>query len=169
MGELIVIEKWAENLDEVTVNEWLVAEGAAFSEGDSLCEIITDKATFEYELDRNATLIKTFCKAKSVVPLGYIIGFIGEPGEVPPDDIEARNARLLAEHQAKAALDLGLDLTSAPKPAAEAGRVRATPAARRVAREAGIDLAAVADWAGDGRVISDADVAAYLAAQEADS
>ena len=120
MGELIVIEKWAENLDEVTVNEWLVADGASFQEGDSLCEIITDKATFEYELDRDATLIKTYCKAKSVVPVGYIIGFIGEPGEVPPDDIETRNARLLAEHQAKAALDIGLELAAPPKPTSEA-------------------------------------------------
>ena len=169
MGELIVIEKWAENLDEVTVNEWLIAEGASFHEGDSLCDIITDKATFEYELDRNATLIKTYCKAKSVVPVGYIIGFIGQPGEVPPADIEVRNARLLAEHQARAALNLGLDLAAPAKPAAEAGRVRATPAARRVAREAGLDLAAVAEWLGDNRVISDADVTAYLTAQEAGS
>jgi len=164
LGEPIVIEKWAENLDEVTVNEWLVTEGASFHEGDSLCEIITDKATFEYGLDRDATLIKTYCKAKSVVPVGYIIGFIGDPGEVPPDDIEARNARVLAEHQAKSALDLGLDLAGPPKPAAGAGRVRATPAARRVAREAGLNLTAVADWLGDNRVISDADVTAYLAA-----
>ena len=47
--------------------------------------------------------------------------------------------------------------------------MRATPAARRVAREAALDLAAVAEWLGDHRVISDADVTAYIAAQEASS
>jgi pyruvate dehydrogenase E2 component (dihydrolipoamide acetyltransferase) len=166
VGQLIVIEKWAENLDEVTVNEWLVAEGDAFNEGDSLCEIITDKATFEYELDRDAVLVKTYCKAKSVVPLGYVIAFIGEAGETPPEGVEEENAQLLAEHQAKAALDLQLDLDTAPaRPAIPERRVRATPAARRVAREAGVDLGAVAEWANDDRVLNETDVQAYIEAQ----
>ena len=46
MAELCIIEKWAENLDEATVSAWLVADGDDVEAGDSLCENITDKATF---------------------------------------------------------------------------------------------------------------------------
>ncbi|MGC9318614.1 MAG: lipoyl domain-containing protein, partial [Armatimonadota bacterium] len=56
MAELAIIEKWAENLDEVTVSRWLVQEGDEVEAGDGLCEIITDKATFEYEVQSSGTV-----------------------------------------------------------------------------------------------------------------
>lgn len=167
MAELCIIEKWAENLDEATINQWLVAEGDVVRSGDSLCEIITDKATFEYEVEIGGIVKAIYCPPRSTVPVGYIIAFIGAEGEEPPDDIEAQNLALMAEHRARAQaeLDLDLDLPAAAKSrAARAGRVRATPAARRLAREHDLTIEQVAAALDLQGVIGEDDVRRFLEA-----
>jgi pyruvate dehydrogenase E2 component (dihydrolipoamide acetyltransferase) len=163
MGHLLRVEKWAENLDEVTLNQWLKAEGDRLQLGDSLCEIITDKATFEYEVEVEGTLRRRYATEKSVIPVGYAIAFVGEPQEPPPAGVEEENQRLLAAHQAAARLDLDLKVDLAQR--LQARRVRATPAARRVARENGVELDQVAQWLAEDRVIEEGDVRGYLEAR----
>ena len=159
MGQLLRIEKWAENLEEATLSCWLKAEGDRLSPGDPLCEIITDKATFEFEMEFGGLLRRVYAAEKSVLPVGYAIAFVGEAEEPLPDGVAEENDRLLQEHQA--ARELVLDL---PVAAVTSGRaqVRATPAARRVAREGGVELGAVAAWMGESRRIGEEDVRAYL-------
>lgn len=159
MGHLLKVEKWAENLDEVTLNRWLKHEGDALEVGDSLCDIITDKATFEYEMEFPGMLRRIYAAEKSVIPVGYAIAFVGDPDEALPDGVEAENARLLAEHQAASRVDDDLKAQLAAK---LGKRVRATPAARRVAREAGVSLDAVGEWLGGGQQVEEADVRKYL-------
>lgn len=163
MGHLLRIEKWAENLDEVTLNEWLKAEGAVLQTGDSLCEIITDKATFEYEMEFPGTLRRLYATEKSVIPVGYVMAFVGEADEPLPEGVEEANQRLLAAHQSAAKLDLDLKQDLALK--LQSKRVRATPAARRVAREGGVELEAVGQWLGENRPVEEADVRGYLQAK----
>ena len=168
LGQLLAIEKWAENLEEVTLSRWLKAEGEALAQGDSLCEIITDKVTFEYEIEQPAVLRKRYCEENSVLPVGYVMAFVGEEGEGLPEGVEERNRALLEQHQAKASLELSLDITppgrrEAQPARAPEGRVRATPAARRVARENGIAIEDIAAALGLEGVVSEADVAAFLA------
>ena len=163
MGHLLRIEKWAENLDEVTLNLWLKSEGEALCLGDSLCEIITDKATFEYEMEVAGTLLHIYAAEKSVLPIGYVIAFVGEEDEALPEGIEAENARLLAQHQTAAQLDLELKADLSQR--LQARRVRATPAARRVARESGVALEQVAQWLQEERPVDEADVCRYLEAK----
>lgn len=169
MGQPIAIEKWAENLEEVTLSRWLKTVGDTLAEGDSLCEIITDKVTFEYEIESPATLLRIYCQEKSVLPVGYIMAYVGEQGESPPGDIETRNAELLREHAAKTALHLDLGQggtgTRRAAPRAPDSRVRATPAARRVAREAKVAIEEVAEWAQPDGPVTEADVEAYVQAQ----
>jgi len=165
MGLLITIEKWAENLDEATIGEWLKAEGDAIEPGEALCEIITDKATFQYEPEEGGVVRRLYAAPKSTVPVGYAIAFVAGPDELLPEGVEAANARLLADHQQRTQLDLDLDL---PARRGTAGRrVRATPAARRAARDAAVEIENVAAFIGQDRPVTDADVGAYLArAQE---
>lgn len=163
MGHLLRIEKWAENLDEVTLNLWLKAEGDGLELGDSLCEIITDKATFEYEMEFTGTLRRIYATEKSVIPVGYVMAFVGDLNEALPEDVEEENLRLLTEHQASAKLDLDLKVDLAQRLAGK--RVRATPAARRVAREGGVALEAVAEWLTEDRPVDEADVRGYLQAK----
>jgi len=160
MGYVLRVEKWAENLDEVTLNRWLKLEGERLEVGDSLCEIITDKATFEYEMEVAGTLRRRYATDKSVIPVGYAIAFVGAPDEPLPADVEAENQALLAAHQAAARADL--DLKARLAQALQGRKARATPAARRIAREAGVALEDVAAWLGEDRPVDDRDVQRYV-------
>jgi len=165
MAELCIIEKWAENLDEATVNRWLVSEGAEVGPGDFVCEIITDKATFEYEVEIGGIVKAIYCPPRSTVPVGYVIAFIGAEDEQPPEDIEERNAALMQEHRARAEAELDLDLelpASVEARGGREGRVRATPAARRLAREQDVSIEQVAEALGLEGVVGEENVRRYL-------
>ncbi len=160
MGQRITIEKWAENLEEVTLARWLKAEGDHIVAGEVLCEIITDKATFEYTAEQAGTIVRIYAAERSTVPVGYIIAFLATAGEQPDPDIETHNEKLLADNQQQAQLDLDDILSAAGgKPA----RPRATAAARRLARQLQIDLQQVADWLSPPtELITEDHVQAYL-------
>lgn len=172
MGLLIFIEKWAENLEEVTLSRWLKREGEFADEGESLCEIITDKVTFEYEIELPGFVRRIYCPEKSILPVGYAIAFIGDEDEPLPGGVEKRNRELLQERAAKATLDLDLQAGrvggAAPRARREKPqeRVRATPAARRVARESNVPIEAVAQRLDHDGPVTQADVEAYLAEKQ---
>ena len=109
------------------------------------------------------TLRRAYATDKSVIPIGYAIAFVGTPEEPLPEGVEEDNARLLAEHQAAARTDL--DLKAKLAQTLQGRRVRATPAARRVAREGGVTLEAVAAWLGEERSVEESDVRRYLQEQ----
>ena len=168
MGELLLVEKWAENLEEVTLSRWLVAEGDAVAAGDPLCEMITDKLTFEYEAQTAGVLRKQYCPENSVLPVGYAFAFLGDADEPLPQDVEQQNRALLEQHRARAVLDLDLDLFADAPPAkapSPASHVRASPAARRVARELGVTVEAVAETLGVEGTVTDAQVREFAERQ----
>jgi len=160
MVELLRVEQWAENLREVTMGRWLKAEGDAISVGEAVCEIITEKVTFEYESPVSGVLLKIYAPEKSVLPVGYVFGCVGDAGEEPPAEVEKENARLLEQHWAQTRLELELEGEGGR--VGGGGRVRATPAARRAARQAGVSLAEVAAWLGESRPVTEADVEEFL-------
>jgi len=163
MGQRIAIEKWAENLEEVTIGQWVKSEGDTLEIGDILCEIITDKVTFEYTIEQPGTLSAVYAAEHSVVPVGYVIAFVSEGGEPPDEGIGELNERLLAEHQQRSEPDLELDLEAILGSAGGAKKTRAVPAARRLARQAGIDIDDVAQWLGTSdRAITVEDVESYI-------
>jgi len=109
LGYLVRIEKWAANLEEVTVNRWCKREGEQVHTGESLCEIITEKVTFEYEIPTDGILRKTYCTEGSTVPVGYAIAFISQADEPLPEDIASENADLMQQYRARQSLDLGIE------------------------------------------------------------
>ena len=171
MAELCIIEKWAENLDEATVSRWLVEEGDEVLAGDGICEIITDKATFEYEVETGGIVKAIYAAPRSTVPVGYVIAFLGGPDEEPPPDIEARNERVMDEHLSATDedldLDLGLDLPRGgrrqrSRKADRKRAVRGTPAARRLAAEHEVALEEVAEAMEVSGVVNEDDVRRYV-------
>ena len=156
---LVRIPKASENLEAATIGKWLKAEGDAVAEGEPVVEVLTDKADFAIEAERAGQVRRIVAPEKSTVPVGYIIAVIADNSE-PLPDIDAENRSIC---QAAAAAPAKPDKTGTARPALSGRKIAATPAARRIARERGVDLAAVAAALDKTGVLTAEDVEAYLA------
>lgn len=150
-----------ENMEEATIGKWLKREGDLLRNGEPLCELITEKTTFDLPVEHLAQpeyLRRIVVPEKSIVPVGYIIALAGNGHDALPD-VEAENQALL-QQKATSVREAIVAAPVAPPPRSSAPtgtRLRATPAARRVAKERGIDLEDLARKLG-GKVITEEDV-----------
>jgi len=153
----IKMPKLTENDEEQTVTAWHKKEGEAVRKGEPLVTITTSKAAWELESPRAGLVRAILAGANSSVPIGYVIALIGEAGD-PLPDVSASNRELTERHAHKAP---PAPVKAGASPGANAGAPRATPAARRLARERGVDLALVR-VACKMDVITEAAVTKYL-------
>jgi len=155
----VEMPKANENLTEATLEMWLVKEGQAVREKQALCTIITDKATFEMPAPCAGTVRKMYGAERAMLPVGYILCALGESSEVVPAEYETRNRQVLDAHR-------GATVAASPTASVHlgpgAGAVRATPAARRRAKEAGVDLAEIAKALNLTAPVNEKDVQAFL-------
>ena len=154
MAIRVKVPRLSENADEATVTAWFAREGDPIVKGRPLVELTTDKAAFEIEAPANGHLLRIYAKEKSIVPTGFVLGVIGQPGERVPE-IEPANARLTASGEGRAGVAGGVSSRAPASDAVSRGTnvtspLRATPAARRLARELGVDLAELARQAQGG-------------------
>jgi pyruvate/2-oxoglutarate dehydrogenase complex dihydrolipoamide acyltransferase (E2) component len=138
MVKKIKVPKLTENDEEQVVTAWFKKVGDAVSKGEPLLEMSTSKAAVEIESPCSGVLRATLAEVKSSLPVGYVVALIGGADEALPDVSEGNRKLMAAQAQAVRTAPAKV----APVPA-EAGALRATPAARRVAREKGVDLALV--------------------------
>ena len=152
-----VIPKLDETTEVATVERWLVQEGERVEQGQPICEVETDKALVQVEAPTAGTLRRQLIAAGTEVPPLTIVALVGDPSEpVPQVDPYARTA---GGPQSSAPMEEGPAATlSAAQPLAPAsGRPIASPRARRLAEELGVDLGAVIGT-GPGGKITDRDV-----------
>lgn len=163
---LVEMPKANENLTEATLDHWLVKEGDTIAKDQGLCEIITDKAKFDMPAPGPGVLLKRVAPERALLPVGYVMCVIGTPGETIPADLDERNKKLLEEHKAAATSLASTVSTGSAAPAAgnavAGAGVRATPVARRLAKEAGVELADIVAALKLTGPVSDKDVKAYL-------
>lgn len=163
----IFVPQAFENMEEATVGLWHKSEGDFVARGDGLCDLITEKTTFTLESEGEGVLRQIAAPAKSVVPVGYILAVLGDENESLPD-VDTENRTMLEKNNApvanESAPQLNVPVLNVPNnvstqnAALNAGtRVRATPAARRIARELGVDIEEVAK-ALPGKVLNEEDV-----------
>ncbi len=133
---------------------WLKREGEAVSKGEPIMEIETDKATVEIPAPDSGILGGLLIKEGDVVPVGQTIGWILAPGEKPP-----ASADVIASERAGGASSFRVDASASQTTL----RIEASPLARKIAEEHGIDLALIGS---DGKRIEKADVLAYIQEQE---
>jgi pyruvate dehydrogenase E2 component (dihydrolipoamide acetyltransferase) len=147
------------------VKRWLVAEGDAVEKGQPIFELMTDKANAVVEAPASGVLGRVVAALDVELPVGALLALVGEPDdsfplvEAPAGTGAAAAARPPAPAPAAAA-------SPAEHRTAEPGEVITSPAARRLARELGVDIAAVAPSAPGRRITSD-DVEAHVAAARA--
>jgi pyruvate dehydrogenase E2 component (dihydrolipoamide acetyltransferase) len=178
MATKVVMEALSPTMEEGRLVEWKKGEGDPVSVGDVLAEVETDKAVMELVARAGGTLLKQVVPAGATVPVSELVALIGEPGEAvengkpaPASDQQAIQPAPGAnrpqsmppappEPKATESAPSGAKaLSSSAPPAATApvvlasSRVKASPLARRIAAERGIDLGGIAGTGPEGRVV----------------
>ncbi len=170
MAEIVTMPKLGFDMAEGVLVRWVVPEGSPVERGKVLAEIETDKATVEVESAFSGVVHKYLAKEGDVLPVGVPIAVIGEADEKidlaellgggPAPKVESAPPE--AATPPEAALP---DSVSAGQPIPEAGSypggVKASPVARRMAEQNGLDLAAIRGSGPDGRIVK-ADVQTAL-------
>ena len=145
----VVMPRLSDTMEEGTVLRWLKQDGEHVERGEELVEIETDKAAMTYESDREGTL-QTVAREGDTLPVGELIARIGEP---EANGAPAMREAALVEEGAPAPIENeSSPARAAPKREGD-GRVKASPLARRIARERGVDLSALSGSGPGGRIV----------------
>ncbi len=159
MATKIVMEALSPTMEEGRLVEWKKREGDQVAIGDVLAEVETDKAVMELVARADGVLLKHVIAAGATVPVADLVGVIGEPGEDIAALVAGDGAKPAAEPALAPAAAAPSEIPSpapvpAPPPAPTPGRrIKASPVARRIAAERGLDLAAVTGSGPEGRII----------------
>jgi len=147
-------------MEEGTLAKWLVKEGDEVKSGDILAEIETDKATMEFEAVDEGTIAQILVpEGTDNVKVGALIAILsgeGEDASAAKAAPAAKPAPVAAAPAAAPAPAAKVEAAPAPKaaaPAAAGDRVKASPLARRIAGQQGIDLGAVQGSGPSGRIV----------------
>ena len=165
----ILMPALSPTMEEGTLAKWHVKEGDTVSSGDIMAEIETDKATMEFEAVDEGVIGKIMiAEGTEGVKVNAVIAILLEDGE-SADDIGAASAAPAAPTAAPATAEAPAAAATAAAPAApvkDGSRVFATPLARRIAADKGLDLATIAGSGPHGRIVK-ADVENATAAPKA--
>lgn len=157
MAEVIRMPKMSDTMTEGVIVSWLKQVGDDIKPGDILAEVETDKATMELENYVKGTLLHIGIPAGGSVPVDALIAIVGQKGE----DISAllNNDSAPAAAPAKAEetkVETAAPTAPAPAPVANTSndsRVKASPLAKKIADEKGIDLNSVSGSGDGGRIV----------------
>lgn len=150
MATEVILPKVDMAMEEGTIHAWKVAEGATVKAGDLLFEIETDKANMEIEAPAAGVLGKILVKEGVPTPVGAVVAYIMAPGEKAPDAA----APVAAAPISKPVEAVAAAAPSPVIPADESTKLRATPLARSLARQSGVDLATIHGTGPRGRIVA---------------
>lgn len=142
MSKEFVMPKLGMTMEEGTITKWLKKEGDKVEKGEPIVEIMTDKVNMEVESPYDGILLKIVAKEGDVVPILQPIAIIGEEGE----EVKVEEPKVEEKKE---------------EPKVEEEVIKASPAAKKLAREAGIDLSLIKGTGPDGRIV-EKDVLAYI-------
>jgi pyruvate dehydrogenase E2 component (dihydrolipoamide acetyltransferase) len=172
----IRMPKMGDGMEEGTVLRWMKQEGDTVSVNESIAEIETDKANVEMPAEDAGTLTKIVVKEGETVPVGAVIAYIGEVGPAAKPEAKntngANSSTPSADPMKTGEAGTAPSQTPPPAPTAKGGeenvpstgpvaeRVKASPLARKMAQEAGIDLAQIKGSGPSGRIV-EKDIVAF--------
>lgn len=163
--QTIIMPKMGDAMEEGTLVRWLKSEGDAVREGEPIAEIATDKATVEIEAPSAGVLREIRVQEGAIVPVNTPLAYILQEGESLPSASEGATASASAPAETPAPAPVATP-TPAPAPRNGEERILASPLARKIAAEHGIDLAQVKGTGPKGRIV-ERDVLAFIEAQRA--
>lgn len=153
MATTIVMPQMGYDMQEGRVVKWLKKEGEEIARGEDVAEIETDKAVIPVPATEGGVLRKVLVGEGSTVPVGEVIAVMGAADEELPADLAGPSAATpTADATPAAAATKPSPAPAAAAPAASTTEVRATPLARRLAGEKGVDLTTVTGTGPRGRI-----------------
>ncbi|NBC19048.1 MAG: pyruvate dehydrogenase complex dihydrolipoamide acetyltransferase [Bacteroidetes bacterium] len=171
MAIAVEMPKMSDTMEEGVLVAWLAEEGDEVSAGDVIAQVETDKATMDLEVYDDGVLLKKVIDEGDAVPIGGLIAVLGDAdedpsdvlaeyqggnGEAEEDEAEAAASEADAQQDAAAAPSGDGAPTVEPTPPERTGtngRIKASPLARRLAEEHGIELASVDGSGPEGRIV----------------
>jgi pyruvate dehydrogenase E2 component (dihydrolipoamide acetyltransferase) len=153
----IAMPRLSDSMEEGTVLNWLKKVGDEVVVGEELVEIETDKANMGYEADVAGTLLEILVGENETAPVGAVIARIGDkdaelPAAAPAGPATAGDSPLPPVAKASSAT-VPPTVSPAGSSGSGNGRVKASPLARRVASELGVDLAGLSGTGPGGRIV----------------
>jgi pyruvate dehydrogenase E2 component (dihydrolipoamide acetyltransferase) len=181
MSSQVTLPRLGQGMESGTIVRWLKSEGEKVEKGDPLYELDTEKVTQEVEADSSGVLLKILAQEGDEIEVGKAIAVIGEEGEEVPTDeselkTEAEKPKAEAEEPTEVTeeepaeegepaperedarergKETGTEAPSEPEQRVNGGRVKASPLARRIAKERGIDLAQLRGTGPEGRIVAE--------------
>ncbi|MDX1618789.1 MAG: dihydrolipoamide acetyltransferase family protein, partial [Balneolaceae bacterium] len=187
MAITIEMPKLSDTMEEGVIAKWNVKEGDQVESGDIIAEVETDKATMEVEVFDPGTILKILADEGDAVPLGEPMAIIGEEGEDISDLLEGAqsesgNGQEQAAGKEEKSAEQGapeqkeeekeydplfsdLEADGDKSPSSGNGRIKASPLARKMAEDRGIELSNVKGSGPEGRIIK-RDIEEYEPAQK---
>lgn len=151
MANEVLMPKLSSTMDVGTITTWLKNEGDSVEIGEAIFEVMTDKIAIEVEAYDEGILLKKYIGDGDSAPVNSVIAYIGEAGEDVPAEMLGAEAELETAEEIKAE-EAAETVESVEEITVATTKVRATPAARRIAREKGIDLQKVKGSGPKGRI-----------------
>lgn len=155
MAKEIFMPKLSSTMEVGTLLQWFKEEGDSVEMGEPLFEIMTDKINIEVDSYEEGVLLKKYYDVDDEVEVNACIGFIGESGEEVPANPSQASEESGSEESVQEEVSDGHEQTASTDSDSDEnkdGKVRATPAARRVSRENDISLSAISGSGPNGRV-----------------
>lgn len=163
MEEVVLMPRLSDTMTEGVIASWHKNVGDPVKKGEILAEIETDKATMELESYKNGTLLYAGAQKGEKIQVNDLLCIIGEKGKVKVDEIvAAAKAGISANTEQEPSIQTKKEIpvaaaqatSSIQSPAADGnGRLKASPLAKKIAKEKGIDIKSVAGSGDGGRII----------------
>jgi pyruvate dehydrogenase E2 component (dihydrolipoamide acetyltransferase) len=172
MSNQVTLPRLGQGMESGTIVRWLKSEGEQIEKGEPLYELDTEKVTQEVEADASGVLLKILAQEGEEIEVGKAIAVIGEEGEdVAEPEAEAEEPSKVTEEEkveegeppreGEEEGERGRERDEpAPEPQVpeqrqDGGRLKASPLARRIAKERGIDLAQLRGTGPEGRIVAE--------------
>lgn len=167
MAIAVEMPKMSDTMDEGVLVEWLAEEGDSVSSGDVIAQVETDKATMDLEVYDDGVLLKKVAEAGEGIPIGGLIAVLGEEGEDISEILAqyengGSGAAQTAETEASADESSSseekepqqeVESAESTEASSDDSRLKASPLARRMAKDKGLDLGAIKGSGTEGRII----------------
>lgn len=170
MAKKVIMPKLGLTMEEGVINKWLVKEGDQVEKGDPLFEVATDKVNMEVEAPSSGTVLKILYPDGATVPITQIVAYLGEAGEEVPEEEtkeevvekegKEEGEKITAQVSAPSAQE------APPEEVATEERVKASPLARRLAKEYQLELSQIKGSGPGGRIVKEDVEQAYRERQK---